>query len=94
MTVQLTPQTAELIRRKVADGGYASADELIHDALLALDEQARDEEERLAVLRAAIARGDQAGDEVEFTPELGEQLRREALQLAREGRRPNPDVCP
>jgi len=65
---------------------------VIYEALLALDDQ-----ERLAALRAAIAIGDEAigrGEVVPYTPELLEEIKRNAEKKLREGHMPNPDVCP
>jgi antitoxin ParD1/3/4 len=65
---------------------------VIAEALLVLEEQ-----DRIEVLRAAIAIGDEQIErgEVElFTPELAERLRQESLQMVREGWKPHPDVCP
>ena len=94
MTVQLTPETTELIRQKVAAGRYESADALIHDALLALDEYEREEEERLSALHAALAAGEEEGGDMLFTPELVATMERNATEKLRAGHRPNPDVCP
>jgi antitoxin ParD1/3/4 len=94
MTVQLSPQTEALLKEKVATGRYDNADALIKEALLVLDEYEQEEHERLVALRAALAAGEEEGGDVLFTPELAEQLRHEALQMAREGRTPHSDVCP
>jgi putative addiction module CopG family antidote len=39
MSLTLSPETERLLRRKARDGGYASVDDLIRDALRALDER-------------------------------------------------------
>ena len=46
MAIELTPKLEELVRRKVSQGGYASAEEVLEAALVALDRD-EDEVERL-----------------------------------------------
>lgn len=92
MSVNLTPQVENLIRRKIAAGPYRSADEVIEEALPALDER-----DRLASLRAAIAVGDAQlarGEGIPYTPELMDEIEREAEEAYLRGDQPNPDVCP
>ena len=92
MVVQLTPHVAELIRRKVASGRYRSADEVIEDALDALEQR-----DRLARLRVAIAIGDaqlSRGEGIPYTDQLMEEIEREADEALRRGDDPGPDVCP
>ena len=92
MNMKLAPQTEELVKEKVASGRYGDENAVIYEALLALDDQ-----ERLAALRAAIAIGDEEierGEVVPYTPELLEEIKRNAEKKLREGRMPNPDVCP
>ena len=75
MTVTLTPDAAALIQKKVESGPYASADEVIHEALRLLDER-----DALARLRAAIAVGDEdmeRGNVVDWTSDFLEQLNEE-----------------
>ena len=89
MSIQLTPRTEALIRQRLDSGHYATADEVIEDALRLLDAHDR----RLQRLRAAIAEGDE-GEAIPWTPELTQQLSREADERARQGLKPHPDVCP
>jgi hypothetical protein len=56
-------------------------------------EPTEDYERRLDRLRAAIAEGER-GEGVPWTPELMDQLRREAEEMRRRGEKPDPDVCP
>jgi antitoxin ParD1/3/4 len=90
VNVKLAPRTEELVREKVASGHYGDEDAVIYEALLALDDQ-----ERLEALRAAIAIGDaeiERGETVEFTPELLEEMKRNATKMLLEGRTPDSDV--
>ena len=92
MHVALDPQLADLVRRKVDDGLYPSAEAVVREALRLLDEN-----DRLAYLRAALAKADaqiDRGEGIEWTPELMDELSREAHELFERGVQPNPDVCP
>jgi antitoxin ParD1/3/4 len=89
MSIELPPRIAAMLQEKVDSGLYASADEAIEAAVRLLDEHDR----RLQRLRAAIAEGEE-GEAIPWTPELMEQLSREAEEMARQGLKPHPDVCP
>jgi antitoxin ParD1/3/4 len=92
MSVNLTPHIEDLIRRKIAAGPYRSADEVIEDALQALEER-----DRLARLRGAIAVGDAqlaAGEGILYSSDVLDKIEREAEATYRRGDRPSPVVCP
>ena len=92
MSVQLTPEAEALIRQKVESGLYATADEVIDEALRLLDEH-----DRLRQLRAKLEIGwkqIERGETIPFTPELVAQMKEDAKRMLREGKQPNPDVCP
>ncbi len=92
MAVTLAPQDEDLIQQKIEAGPYRSVDELIQEALEALDER-----ERLHNLRAKLQRGlDQIerGEVVEFTPDWRAERLRLAFERAAAGANPHPDVCP
>jgi antitoxin ParD1/3/4 len=89
MTIQLSPQAEAVIRKKVENGLYASADAALTAAVRLLDEY----DSRLQRLRAAIAEGEE-GEALPWTPELMAQLQREAEEMHRRGEMPDPDVCP
>jgi antitoxin ParD1/3/4 len=88
MTISLTPRLEDLIREKVESGLYADADAVLTEALRLLDER-----DRFRRLRAALADGEK-GEGIRFTPELMEQIKRDADRMELEGKQPNPDVCP
>lgn len=90
MTVSLSPQHEDLIREKVASGLYRSADEAIDAALRLLN--ARDQQ--MQQLRAKIQDGLDSGDGVELTPEVMDEIEREAEAAYHRGEQPDPDVCP
>jgi putative addiction module CopG family antidote len=90
MTVTVTPEVEALIRQWTETGPYRTADEVIQEALHALDER-----ERLQWLRAKLQIGpDQLdrGERISFTPEWRAERFRVALQRAEAGERPRPDV--
>lgn len=92
MVVTLTARIEALVRQKIESGPYGTADEVIEEALLLLDER-----DRLERLRASLAEAEaefDRGEGVEWTPALMDQLKREADELRRQGARPDPDVCP
>ena len=92
MSVTLSPRAEALIQERIASGSYQDAEELIEDALHALDER-----DRLARLRAAIARGDAQitrGKLIPYTDDLLDKLEREAEEAVLRGELPDPDVCP
>ncbi len=79
------------IRKKVASGLYATADEAIERAVSLLDEW-----DRLDSLRASLIEAEEQvreGRVVEWTPELRRQLRENAEAMVRQGIEPDSDVC-
>jgi putative addiction module CopG family antidote len=92
MSVTLAPRTEAMIRQKIDDGPYRDADELIQDALLALDER-----DRLSRLRSAIAIADAQlarGEGVPYSSELMDEIEREAEAALQRGELPRSDVVP
>ncbi|MGH2530703.1 MAG: ribbon-helix-helix domain-containing protein [Thermomicrobiales bacterium] len=92
MSVTLSPQIEAAIRRKVERGLYASTDEAVATAFHLLDEH-----DRHALLKAALAVGQAQiarGEGIELTPELWDDIEREADEADRQGLPLNPDVCP
>lgn len=92
MSVTLSPHTEDLIRQKIESGPYRDVDELIADALRALDER-----DRLARLRAAIASSDAQiarGEGIPYTDDLMDEIEREAEEALLRGELPDPDVTP
>jgi antitoxin ParD1/3/4 len=92
MNVTLTPHAEALVRRQIEAGRFQTADEVIDEALGALDER-----ERLEQLRAKLQSGiDQLdrGESVLFTPEWSADRARIARERAAAGEVPDPSVCP
>lgn len=61
MNVNLTPQLEELVRAKVASGLYASASEVVREALRMMDERDQLRAAKLAQLRDDIRQGVNSG---------------------------------
>jgi putative addiction module CopG family antidote len=89
MPMQLPPRAEAIIQQKISSGLYASADEAIAAAIQLLEEHDR----RLLHLREAIDEGE-VGEAIPWSPELMEQLSREAEEMEQRGELPDPDVCP
>jgi antitoxin ParD1/3/4 len=89
MTVTLTPEAEALIRQQLEAGAYRNADEVIEEALRLLDER-----DRLARLRAKLQIGLDSGETIPWTPDLLDEIEREAEDAYRRGEKPSPDVCP
>ena len=92
MIVQLSPRTEALIREQIAGGRFATADEVVQEALRLLDE--RDRRDRL---RAALAVGDEQyarGQVVPWTPDFMQRLMVEAEERTRQGLPVKDDVKP
>jgi len=68
MEVQLTPELEALVALKVESGKYASAADVVGEALLLLQAADREEAKKLADLRAAIAEGIAQADRGEAVP--------------------------
>lgn len=92
MQIQLTPQVEEIVRDILATGHYHDADAVIEEAVLRLED-----ERKLAALRASLDEAEAEvarGEFARFTPELVAEMNRTAQQMLRDGRKPDPDVCP
>lgn len=65
MTISLTPKLEALIDEKVRSGRYASASDVVHEALCLLEERDRDYETRRAALIADIEAGMNSGPSID-----------------------------
>ena len=94
MTINVPTDVEAKIRQKVSSGRYGSEVDVLRDALDALD---RRDHDRFLLLRAKVREGFELAEQgglVDVTPELFDELEREADEMARQGKLPNPDVCP
>ncbi|MCC6756168.1 MAG: type II toxin-antitoxin system ParD family antitoxin [Solirubrobacterales bacterium] len=93
MALRVPADLEERIRQKVESGEYDDAVEVIRAAMRLLDRR----DAQLQELRASIAEGLAAierGEGVELTPEVMDEIEREADERLRLGLSPKPDVCP
>ncbi len=88
MSLVLSPKIEAIVHQKVDAGLYEDADAAVQKAFELLDQ--RDRVERL---RALIREGEE-GEEFLLTPELMEEINREADEMLRQGIEPDPVVCP
>lgn len=68
MNVNLTPQLEDLVRAKVSSGLYASASEVVREALRLMEEQDRLKELRREDLRREVRAGKESGPSVPWDP--------------------------
>ena len=90
--VPVSDAIAEIVQRKVDQGLYADVETAIAEAVRLLDEHDYDRCLR-AQLQVGIDEADR-GEVLEWTPELNRQLFEEALEMHRQGVRPDPDDTP
>jgi len=67
MNVNLTPEIAEFVSEEIASGDYASASELVRDALRLLKRDREMEKEKLEILRREINLGIEQAARGEFS---------------------------
>ncbi len=77
MNVNLTPQLEDMVRQKVASGLYASASEVVREALRLMEDRDQVRAAKLAQLRQDIRDGLNSGDPTPWNPE----------EIKREGRK-------
>jgi putative addiction module CopG family antidote len=80
MSINLTPQVEQRIRDWVENGPYADADAVVDNALRALEERER---AKFVKLRELVRAGIESGNLREFTPELEDEIAREADEADR-----------
>ncbi|MCD6032611.1 MAG: Bacterial antitoxin of ParD toxin-antitoxin type system [Thermomicrobiales bacterium] len=93
MVIHVTPEIEADIRQRVESGEYADESEVLREALRMLNVRER----RVQEIRASIEEGLaelERGEGIELTPEVMEEISREADELIRLGVLPKPDVCP
>jgi antitoxin ParD1/3/4 len=93
MHINLSPEMEKFVQSKVDTGFYSNASEVVRDAIRRM----RDEEEKVAAMRAALKFGDDQldkGQGVAYTSDLMKRTAEKAKDNARRGRKVNPDVIP
>jgi antitoxin ParD1/3/4 len=93
MHINLSSEMEEYLQNKVGTGFYSNASEVVRDAIRKM----REEDERLAALRAAVQMGDKqidSGEGVAYTSDRLASITAKALANAGEGKTVSPDVIP
>jgi antitoxin ParD1/3/4 len=93
MHINLSPEMEQYLQSKVGTGFYSNASEVVRDAIRRM----RDEDEKLAALRAAVQAGDEQlerGEGVPYTPERLAKITEKAFANALNGKQISPDVAP
>ena len=86
MHINLSPEMEQYLQVKVGTGYYSNASEVVRDAIRRM----RDEDEKLAALRSAVAVGDEQlerGEGATYTPERLKQITEKAFANARNGKK-------
>lgn len=74
MQVKISPGWDEVVRAKVAEGRYASADQLVEEALELLLDRDRREQREIERMRRAVAVGLEQAERGEVTPVNKEKM--------------------
>ena len=89
MNINLTPQLEDMVRRKVASGLYASASEVVREALRLMEEQDRVRAAKLEQLRQDIFEGLNSGEPTPWNPE---EINREGRKRRAARTNPSPEA--
>jgi len=93
MTITLTPQIEEIIRKKVESGQYRDASELVSTAVLQLDVRDQKVDRLRAALHIGIDEADR-GELIPWTSTTMDEIQREADEEDRLGLPIGHDVLP
>ncbi len=69
MNINLTPHLEDIIRKKVDSGSYASASEVVREALRLMEQQDHARAVKLEQLRQDIREGLESGEPTPWNPE-------------------------
>lgn len=84
MSVTLSAHTEDQIRRLIARGPYADTESGINDALDVLEAREEQRQWLHAELHSAVEQAER-GELIDFTPERFPEIKRRALENARQG---------
>ncbi|MEC4748563.1 type II toxin-antitoxin system ParD family antitoxin [Methylomicrobium sp. Wu6] len=93
MHINLSTEMEQYLQSKVGTGFYSNASEVVRDAIRRM----REEDEKLAVLRAVVQIGDdqlERGEGTPYAPERLESITAKAFANSRQDKKVNPDVAP
>lgn len=97
MHINFAPVDEQYIKDSVKNGYFCSEAEAVRDAVRLAREQWQENENKRLSLLAALKLGEDdiaAGRVTPYTQELFEQIKRDAIIHAEEGRELKPDVIP
>ena len=80
MNVSLTPELERLVNRKVEDGRYASASEVVREALRLLEERDEVRTAKIEALREKVARGLESLDAGDISTATADDIIRRARE--------------
>jgi antitoxin ParD1/3/4 len=81
--INLTPELDKFVARRIREGRYANASEVLRAGLRALEEDEKEDQIRLEALRAAIQAGDESGiAEGDVFEEVRDYIRQLAAEKA------------
>lgn len=82
MNVNLTPEIAEYVSAELRSGDYASASELVREALRVLKQDREVEAEKLVLLRAAVDAGMEEAEQGRFSDRSVAEIAKGVLDKA------------
>lgn len=82
MNVSLTTDMADYVSEELASGEYASASEVVRDALRSLRREREIEAEKLIILRGAVEVGIRQAEKGEFSSQTVSEIARGVLDKA------------
>ena len=91
MSITLTPGIEDRTRAWIDTGRFPAADAVVAKAPRALEDQ---EQTRFQKPRALVLAGRDSGSAGELTPELMDEIEREADEAYQRGEQPSPHVRP
>lgn len=86
MDISLTPELEKLVQEKIASGLYESANEVIHESLLLLQERDKIREFRLRELKKEIHKGIDQLEQGEYNVYDSESLKSLVEDIKQRGR--------
>ena len=93
MSIAYPPHIEQTITKLVESGRYPDSEAVLREAVRLLEEIEQKRAKLDAMLQAAFDEADR-GEVDEWTPELRDRLRREAIEMIERGEAPDPDVIP
>lgn len=93
MHINLSPEMEQFVQSKVDTGFYSNASDVIRDAIRRM----REEDEKIAAIRAALREGDEqldAGKGIRYSRDVLTQATDRARANAKRGKKVKSDVRP